>query len=55
VRTLIIAGAFLVAAVPMAPRQETNINPSLFADMKWRNVGPHRASRTRAAAGHPSQ
>ena len=53
-RTLIIAGAFLVAAVPMAPRQETNINPSLFADMKWRNVGPHRASRTRAAAGHPS-
>ncbi len=29
------------------------MNPSLFADMKWRNIGPFRAGRTKAAAGHP--
>ena len=37
-------------AQPSAP-----MNPGLFADMKWRNIGPFRAGRTRAAAGHPSQ
>ena len=28
--------------------------PSLFSELKWRNIGPHRASRTVAAAGHRS-
>ena len=30
-------------------------SPSLFQEMRWRGVGPHRASRTKAAAGVPSQ
>src|SRR5438105_1553457 len=30
-------------------------DPSLFQEMRWRNIGPHRASRTKAAAGVPSQ
>jgi photosystem II stability/assembly factor-like uncharacterized protein len=34
-----------------APR----VDPALFADMKWRNIGPYRAGRTKAAAGHRSQ
>jgi len=31
------------------------VNPALFAEMRWRNIGPFRAGRTKAAAGHPSQ
>ena len=30
------------------------VNPSVFAEMRWRNIGPFRAGRTKAAAGHPS-
>jgi photosystem II stability/assembly factor-like uncharacterized protein len=46
-----VAGMF--AALPA---QETpSINPSVFAGMKWRSIGPHRASRTVAAAGHRAQ
>jgi photosystem II stability/assembly factor-like uncharacterized protein len=38
-----------------APAQEqTDVSPSLYAELRWRSIGPHRASRTRAAAGHPS-
>ena len=29
--------------------------PQLFAEMRWRNIGPYRAGRTKAAAGMPSQ
>ena len=31
------------------------VDPALFADMAWRNIGPYRAGRTKSAAGHPSQ
>ena len=38
------------------PQQEApQVSPSLFDDMKWRNIGPFRAGRTKAAAGHRSQ
>jgi photosystem II stability/assembly factor-like uncharacterized protein len=30
-------------------------DPSLFQELRWRNIGPHRASRTKAASGVPSQ
>src|SRR6516225_9730898 len=30
-------------------------DPSTFAGLKWRGIGPHRGSRTKAAAGVPSQ
>jgi len=30
-------------------------SPSLFQEMRWRGIGPHRASRTKAASGVPSQ
>jgi photosystem II stability/assembly factor-like uncharacterized protein len=32
-----------------------SVSPSLFQDMKWREIGPMRAGRTRALAGVPSQ
>lgn len=47
--------AFVLAALyaGTVPAQEaTGVSPSLFGEMRWRNIGPHRASRTVAAAGH---
>src|SRR5262249_46656657 len=44
-----------VAAVSLPARQTNSVDPSLFADMRWRNIGPYRAGRTKAAAGHASQ
>ena len=42
------------AAWPRAQAQAT-FDPGLFREMKWRNIGPHRASRTEAIEGVPSQ
>jgi photosystem II stability/assembly factor-like uncharacterized protein len=50
---LLILGAAMSVSLPA--QQAPRINPSLFAEMHWRNIGPHRAGRTKAAAGHPSQ
>ena len=35
-------------------QQPAAVSRELFAEMRWRSIGPFRASRTRAAAGHPS-
>jgi len=32
-----------------------SVNPALYSDMRWREIGPMRAGRTRALAGVPSQ
>ena len=52
---IVVAVAFagLIAALPA--QEKASINPSLYAAMKWRSIGPHRGSRTVAAAGHRSQ
>ena len=34
---------------------QTTYSPKLFSDMRWREIGPMRAGRTRALAGVPSQ
>jgi photosystem II stability/assembly factor-like uncharacterized protein len=49
--------AALVALVPsrVAPAPQSTAAPSLFAELRWRNIGPHRASRTVAVSGHRSQ
>ena len=31
------------------------VDPKLYSDMKWREIGPMRAGRTRALAGVPSE
>jgi photosystem II stability/assembly factor-like uncharacterized protein len=55
------SSVFLLAVLGVAmsvslPAQQTpTVSPSLFAEMRWRNIGPHRAGRTKAAAGHASQ
>src|SRR5438093_10265161 len=50
---LLILGAAMSVSLPA--QQAPPVNPSLFAEMRWRNIGPHRAGRTKAAAGHASQ
>ena len=42
------------ASVSIPAQQAPQVNPALFAEMRWRNIGPFRAGRTKAAAGHPS-
>jgi photosystem II stability/assembly factor-like uncharacterized protein len=49
---LILAGT-LIVHVPA--QQAPQVSPSLFAEMRWRNIGPYRGGRTKAAAGVPSQ
>ena len=53
---LFFACLLLVAVVALPSAQTTpQVSPSLFQEMKWRNIGPFRAGRTKAAAGHRSQ
>src|SRR5689334_21044186 len=52
----LISSIVLVAfAVRMPAQQAPRVDPALFAGMQWRNIGPYRAGRTKAAAAHPSQ
>ena len=43
-----------VDCVACQPNRPARSALSSLAELRWRNVGPHRASRTRAAAGHAS-
>ncbi|HEX3644116.1 MAG TPA: hypothetical protein VHT95_00840, partial [Vicinamibacterales bacterium] len=48
--------ALAASSIVHVPAQQApQVSPDLFADMKWRNIGPYRAGRTKAAAGVPSQ
>src|SRR6476620_9897389 len=38
-----------------APADSQGYDPSLFQEMRWRMIGPFRASRTKAGTGVPSQ
>ena len=58
------AGFLSVAAVVVASNfagavgcfaQVGTVDPKLYSDMKWREIGPLRAGRTRALTGVPSQ
>ncbi len=44
--------SFIFGALPLRAQQ---IPASAYQEMRWRNVGPYRAGRTRALAGVPSQ
>ena len=55
--TLMLGGAVLASPLlaASARAQAPAVSPSLFSDMRWREIGPLRAGRTRALAGVPSQ
>ncbi|MFN8571101.1 MAG: hypothetical protein U0132_03525 [Gemmatimonadaceae bacterium] len=42
----------LLSATTVGAQQ---ISPTLFRDLSWRNIGPYRAGRTKAATGVPQQ
>src|SRR5438093_6660248 len=46
---------FLLLLVLPSRSHAQQFDPARFSEMRWRNIGPHRASRTKAAAGVPSQ
>jgi hypothetical protein len=48
-----ILAAWAISAI--APARAQQIPQSAYQEMRWRNVGPFRGGRTRAAAGVPSQ
>src|SRR3954471_19495498 len=50
--TLLAILAILGYALPAAAQ---GYDPSLFQEMRWRMIGPFRASRTKAGTGVPSQ
>ena len=54
-RRFMLAVVSVCAITPLSAQQAPQVNPNLFAEMRWRGIGPHRAGRTKAAAGHPSQ
>ena len=51
----ILAIAAIAGSISIPAQQTARLDPSLLAAMSWRNIGPHRASRTVAAAGHRAQ
>jgi len=55
VLALLLGGSATLSTPVVRARQNSPVSPNLFAEMKWRNIGPLRAGRTKAAAGHPSQ
>jgi len=52
-RLVALAGVFSCLLIGLARAQQ--YPESLYQDMRWRMVGPHRGGRTRAVAGVPSQ
>ncbi len=48
---------WLAGASPVRAASQTTVSfaPDVFKAMTWRNIGPQRGSRTKAAAGVPSQ
>ena len=57
-RRFVLSAAVLIlflATLRVPAQENAGVSPNLFSEMRWRSIGPHRASRTRAAAGHRSQ
>jgi photosystem II stability/assembly factor-like uncharacterized protein len=52
---VLLVFVFVVLSFPTPAQQAAPVSPSLFSEMRWRSIGPHRASRTRSAAGHRAQ
>ena len=54
-RALILALTLGFGGANAALAQNVPVDSALFSDMRWREIGPMRAGRTRALAGVPSQ
>jgi photosystem II stability/assembly factor-like uncharacterized protein len=54
-RRIVLAAFSLGALTGCEPLTAQQYDADLFNEMHWRNIGPHRGGRTKAAAGIPSQ
>ncbi|HVB38751.1 MAG TPA: hypothetical protein VND92_09450 [Vicinamibacterales bacterium] len=52
---LLALAALIAALMPRPLAAQAGVNPSLYAGMRWRLVGPFRAGRAVAATGVPGQ
>ena len=52
-RTILVA--VTLATLTVAGQPSTGFAPELFQELTWRNIGPFRGGRTKAAAGIPTQ
>src|SRR6185436_17415927 len=52
-----MAAAAWVAVAPLLAQTgpTTSFEPTLFKELRWRNIGPFRGGRTKAVDGIPSQ
>ena len=56
VLTVLLAACMCVSWQPAPSAQSAaTFAPAIFRELQWRNIGPHRASRTKALDGVPSQ
>src|SRR5258706_2481014 len=55
VRRLRCAAALLFLSVFPSFRLAAQVDPRLYQSLKWRNIGPFRGGRTKAATGVPGQ
>jgi photosystem II stability/assembly factor-like uncharacterized protein len=57
--TLVLGAALLaISAAPVVAQQpagNATVDPALFSDLSWRNVGPNRGGRSIAVTGTPSR
>jgi photosystem II stability/assembly factor-like uncharacterized protein len=44
-----------IVSIRLPAQTPPSFDPALFQELRWRNIGPHRASRTKALDGVPSQ
>ncbi len=54
-RNLLLFALLGLGGAGSSVAQSGSLSPQLFSDMRWREIGPMRAGRTRALAGVPSQ
>src|SRR3979411_173791 len=47
--------ALLALLAASAPQPSPTLPPDLFTELKWRNIGPIRGGRTKAASGVPQR
>ncbi len=54
-RFFLVVTLFTATLASVPAQEPPHVSPALFGEMRWRSIGPHRASRTVAAAGHRRQ
>src|ERR1051326_762457 len=55
VRCLRCAAALLLLSAVPPFRLSAQVDPRLYQTLHWRNIGPYRGGRTKAATGVPGQ